>query len=86
MVIPSLLLGRSGGCTTSVWVWESAAGSRSAQAQYSSQRLAADVDSLGDLPGGLGPAARGPADAAPSSARTPPGNTGGAWLSTMAQT
>ena len=82
MVIPSLLLAGLA-AYASVWVWESAAGSRSAQAQYSSQRLAADVDSLGDVPGGLGPAARARLTRAIVGTYAA-GNTGGAWLSTMA--
>ncbi len=82
MVVPSLLLAGLG-AYASVWVWEAAAGLRSEQAQYSAQRLADDVDSLRTLPGGLRPAARAGLTRAIVQAYAA-GNTGGAWLSTMA--
>jgi signal transduction histidine kinase len=82
MVVPSLLLAGLGTYVT-VWVWDAAVGVRSDEALYSSLRLADDVDSLRSVPGGLRPAAgagltRGIVRAYAA------GNTGGAWLSTMA--
>ncbi len=82
MVVPSLLLAGLGTYVT-VWVWDAAVGVRSDEALYSSQRLADDVDSLRSMPGGLRPAARAGLTRGIVQAYAA-GNTGGAWLSTMA--
>ena len=82
MVVPSLLLAGLS-VYAYVRVWESAAGLRSEQAQYSAQRLADDLQSLRAAPGELRPAARAGLTRAIVQAHAA-GNTGGAWLSTMA--